>query len=129
MRDTYSCAGTCAGIVKRLARLRDELPFVRAGMEGYLQNTEGVGIPNLGRRKRRGERAMIPSAGPSDEFPDASRVRLAIRILRREPLVVVVVSVDHDRRPSLIQVHPERFHLGVIPMLCPRAEKRFVPIG
>jgi len=71
-------------------------------MKSDLQNAEGVRVPNLGCRECRGERAVVSSPRPSDEFPDALRIGLAIGILRREALVIVIVSINDDRRLVLI---------------------------
>jgi len=72
-------------------------------MESHFQNAEGVCVPNLGGRQRVSERTMVPSACPSDEFPNPSTgIGLTIGILRREALVIVIVSVDDYRRTVFV---------------------------
>src|SRR5580704_11132328 len=83
----HSVTETFAGIVKCLARLRDELPFISVRMQGQLQDTKGVLVPDLGCWERGGKRAMAFASGSGDEFPDTSSVGLAIWILWREALV------------------------------------------
>ncbi len=88
-------------------------------MQGERQNAEGVRVPYLRCWQWGGERAVVPATCPGDEFPDASRVGLAIGILRREPLVVVIVSIDHDRCLALYMSIQNGFHLRIVPMLLP----------
>ena len=60
-----------------------------------------------------------------------SRIPRDVRTPRgviREPLVVVVVPVDHDFRVGGVQIAPELAH-GRGPAVGARAEERVVPIG
>ena len=66
-------------------------------------------------------------AGPDDELADARCLVLAAgRILRPEPLVVVVVPVDDDVGAGPVERVPERPDRGVVAVLA-GAEPRVVP--
>lgn len=49
------------------------------------------------------KRAQRSASGADNEHPDAFGMRPAIRILRREALIAVIVAVDYDVRPGLVE--------------------------
>src|SRR5439155_2116433 len=66
---------------------------------------------------------------PGHELPDSSDwIRRAARRLRREPLVVVVVTHHYDIGVVVVERLPQRLRLGRAPVT-PGAEARMVPIG
>src|SRR3989454_11281411 len=69
---------------------------------------------------------MIRRPPRSTLFPYTTLFRS--RRLRGEPLVVVVVPDDDQLRPGVVQVLPQRRHLGVSPLVA-GAEERVVPVG
>src|SRR5262245_58467245 len=118
-----------AGVRIRLARDRDELPAVVTGPDAQLQDSERVAVVRLGVRDRRAERVVTLSAGAHHEFPDSlDLVQLPVRGLRREALVVVIMSYDHDLRPRVVEVLPERDRLSRAAVRS-RAEPWMVPVG
>ena len=87
-------------------------------MEREFQNAVGVRIADFACWQRRREWAMALAAGAGHDFPDSTRrVGLAFGILRREPLVIVIVPVDDDGGSRLIQVLPECLHFWIVAML------------
>ena len=75
----------------------------------------------------RREAAQHRAAGPDDELAHAPRLVLAPgRILRSEPLVVVVVPVDDDIGAGPVERVPERPDRGVAAVLA-GAEPRVMP--
>src|SRR5262249_2768354 len=65
-----------------------------------------------------------------DELTDAAcGVELATRVLRREPLVLVVVAAEHHVRVVVVQRLPDRPHGGVRCVVGTGGEPRVVPVG
>src|ERR1700730_9556969 len=72
---------------------------------------------------------MILAAGARHELANATRrVAAAIRILRSEALIVVVVAADNHVGIGIVERLPKRLHLIVISMRATGAEQRLVPI-
>src|SRR5580658_310149 len=91
------------GIMKRLPCFGQKFPVKAFGMEREFQNAVGVRIADFACWQRRREWAMALAAGAGHDFPDSTRrVGLAFGILRREPLVIVIVPVDDDGGSRLI---------------------------
>ena len=77
--------------------------------------------PQLAVGRHPGEVAQRRPAGPDDELADAPvAVDPAVRVLRGEALVVVVVAVDDDVDAGRVQRPPEAVHR----LACPRARPR-----
>ena len=70
-------------------------------------------MAELAVRRGAAELPQLRAAGPDDDLADpAGPFLLAARVLRREPLVVVVVAVDHELRAVLVEQVPERRDLA-----------------
>ena len=54
---------------------------------------------------------------------------MTLRILPCKALIIVIVPIDHYVRACVIQNLPDRFHLGIIAVLCARAEQRLMEVG
>src|SRR5882762_551353 len=128
---TVLVAGACSRISKRLTRLRNKLPVVALGMQRQLQDAISIVIARLAVRLGRAKhpvRILPPAA--HNKFPNAAvLVELPVRILRRETLVVVIVSVDDHVRPGFVERVPKRLHHGIVPVLPARAEQRLMPVS
>src|ERR1700737_2525865 len=69
------------------------------------------------------DRPVIFAAGAYYKFANsARRVAPAVRILRSEALIVVVVAVDDHVRIAIVKRLPQRPHLRIIPMRAAGAE-------
>src|SRR4051794_7473916 len=121
-----ACPG--AGVREGRPCYRDELPVVRAGMERQLQDAERRGIPDCAVGDDAREGPEVVAARSDDELPDSRRIRDAARVLRREPLVVVVVAVEDDVGARGVEVAPERVDRRVAAMFGPRRKARLVPV-
>src|SRR3954467_14880676 len=100
----------------------DELPVVVRRMEGQPQDAVGAGEPELAVGDRRVEGTQPRAAGAGDDLADPRRAGLlAGRIHRREPFVVMVVTVDDQVRSGVGEHLPERRDLRVVAVLA-RAE-------
>ena len=96
-------------------------------MQDEPDHAEGARDADLAVGGDRREVAQHRAAGPDDELADAGGLVLAAgRILRPEPLVIVVVAVDDDVRPGPVERVPERPDRGVVAVHA-RAEPRVVP--
>ena len=75
----------------------DEFPVVALCVKSELEDAVRRPVADLTREQRLAERAVTLATGAYDEFANAVReVGLAVGILRREALVVVIVTVDYD---------------------------------
>ena len=103
------------GVRKREGGNRDELPRVAVVAEGELQHARRAAVVHLAVGLRDAVEAVDPDpTGANRELPDAQlRIRCAVRLLRREPLVHFVVRVEHDLRPGGVQIVPQRLHRGI----------------
>ena len=73
---------------------------------------------------------MVLAARADDEFTNsARRIGFALRILRRKPLVIVVVPIDDDTGFGGVQILPEGLHFEIIAMFRAGTKQRLVPIG
>ena len=89
-------AGPCSSIGKRMALLRDKIPFVTAGMQGEQQDAEGIVVANLARLVGLPQLVVRFSSRSHDKRTHAlPRVGQAARIQRGESFVMVVVSGQH----------------------------------
>ncbi len=95
--------------------------------QSQLHHTIGRAVPNLAVGLRGSERLVLVAPGADHELPDTVDVVLLIGVLRCEPLIAVVVAVQHDIDPGLIQVGPELGRAGIVAMK-PGAEARLVPV-
>ena len=59
--------------MERFAGFGDEFPIVGGGVEGQLEDAEGVGVADFASGQRISEGAMVFAAGAGDEFADAGR--------------------------------------------------------
>ena len=101
------------------ARVQRELEHAVAGVVAHL----AVGL-------RARERVQPGAAGAGDELADsAGGISLAGWVLRREPLVLVVVPVDHEVGAGGVEVAPERADRRVVRVHGPGREARLVPVG
>src|ERR1700723_822787 len=72
---------------------------------------------------------MALASRADDKFPDSMRtICLSVRVLRREPFVIVIVPINHDCYPRRVQVVPEGLDLWIIPVFRTRTKQRLVPI-
>src|SRR4029453_4698315 len=86
-----------------------KLPSVAIAGEVQLQDAVG-GDPHLALRRRDPERIELGAAGADDELAQAVGSGTAIRVEREEALVQVVVTVDYDLGPGLLQELPDIPH-------------------
>ncbi len=115
-------------IRERRARDRHERPVIRAGQKGQLEDAVGGPEPLAVRRVGQA-RPQRRTAGPHHELADAvSRVRPAPRVLRGEPLVVVVVAVQDQVGSRRVEQLPERADLRGRAVLAGAVE-RLMPVG
>ncbi len=79
--------------------------------------------------KGRPELIQLVAAGADDELADATRgIRRSVALLRRKPLVDVLVPRQHDLHAGGVQRIEERPHLPVAAVGRTRVERRIVPI-
>jgi hypothetical protein len=89
-------AGAAALVAEGGAGRVHEPPAVAARRQGEPQDPEGAGLADLAVGGHRAERLPRGAAGADHELADAARgIGLAERVLEGEPLVVVVVAVEH----------------------------------
>src|ERR671916_339195 len=92
-RSALAMAGPGARIGEGPAGDRDELPVVARWMEGQLEDPEGVVLRDLAGSQPGSQPGEERAARADDELPHPTRRRpLAVRVERREALVVVAVS-------------------------------------
>src|ERR1700732_887869 len=72
---------------------------------------------------------MTLAACAHDEFTNAmGRVSPTVRILRREPFIIMIVAVKNQRGVSGVEVLPEGLNLRIISMFCAGTEKGLMPV-
>src|SRR5688572_10562079 len=99
-------------------------------MKRELEDSVGVGVPDLAVGADRAEGTVAPTSGAHDELSYAScRVRYPARCLRGEALVVVVVSTQDHIGACGIQSIPARYHLRVVAVRRPRREYGVMPVS
>src|SRR5436190_2037337 len=111
----------------------EELPVIRAVRQRQLEDAV-IDAPDLAIAYLGDfgdvERVVTASSRAHHELADAAGgIGRAVRRLRGEALVVVLVAGQNHVRASVVQHLPERLHPGVVPVLDPRAEPRVVPHG
>src|SRR6266436_2613855 len=129
-KKTRSVTGAAAGIRETLPCLRDELPVIAVGLESQLEDAEGIGVARFAVWFWRTEGAMALPAGAGYELADATRrIRRAIRSLRCEAFVIVIVTVDDYIGVRFIERFPQGFYSQIIAVRAAGAEERLVPVG
>ena len=112
--DAASMAAGAAGVAEARAVDRHELPLIAAGVEREDRDAPG-GRAHLAVGCDARELVERGAAGADDELADAARrIGAAIRILRREALVGVVVAVDDEIDVEVVQRAPEVAHVGIV---------------
>src|SRR5437870_5803731 len=108
---------------------RHEPPVVAVVVQGQLEHPEGLVVADLavGIHPIDGVVAAPPSA--DDELPDTShRVGPSVRVLRREALVVVIMTNEHDVGSRRVQLTPEAVGQLLVAVAA-GAESGVVPVG
>src|SRR5262252_3207012 len=123
-------AGAAARVGEGLPFLGNELPVVTVGAKRQLQNAESCEVANLAVGLRRRKGPMTLSARAGDKLANAaSRIAGAVRSLRREAFVVVVMTVDDHVGIGVVECIPERLYSQIVAVSAARTEKWLVPIG
>jgi len=77
-------------------------------MKGHHQHAERTAVKDLAIGPPGLKRVMIHSSGANYELTDAAGgVGGSCRVLRRKPLVIMVVAHEHDIGAGLVEVPPE----------------------
>src|SRR3954452_21308166 len=126
--DGHDTSVTGAGSgVGEVARSRDEMPVVARLVKVEPDDPEGARGAQLAVGAGNEERPLLGAAGPYDELAHPAEAVLATgRVLWREPLIVVLVTVDDHVRAGGIERTPEGVGRPGIAMDA-RAEPRVVP--
>jgi hypothetical protein len=98
-------------------------------MQCELQHAEGIGVADFACRKRRGKWTM--AFAPCADYNLANavlRIEFAVRILACEPLIVMIVPHEDERRMSGVEVIPKRLYFWIIPVLRAGTEEGLVPV-
>ena len=91
----------------------NELPLVAAGIQTKHQHAVGYAVARLAVGERRAEVVELSTPRADSELADpVVRIRRPVRGLRREPLIEMVVPVQHDLHVVLVQGVPERTRSG-----------------
>src|SRR5687768_5475452 len=99
---------TAPDIGKVMAGLRDEFPIIAIGIERQLEHAEGHVLANFAIRNRGPDPVIVLAAGPDNEFTDAAcPVERTIRVLRREPLVIVIVTGNDHLGTGFVERAPD----------------------
>src|SRR5216117_2726704 len=127
----FSVTAADARVGEGAPRDGDELPGVGTGRQRELQHAERRAVEQLAVRQRCPLVVVMALAARADhELPNpSSRIRRARGRLRCEALVVVLVPVEHDVGPGVVQRLPQRLRRRQAAVLRPRAEPRMVPVG
>ena len=123
---------TSAGVVKRLARFRDELPFIVLWRKGQPQDAVGVVVADLAVFEWRAQKRMAPATGAYNDFANATAgIGKAIRVLRGESLIRMLVRCQDQIGVRGVEVLPKRMKRRMTGMLREDAatEKGVVPVG
>ena len=122
-------AGSRARVDERVARDRDEFPRVAAVVERELEHARRRVVPHFAVLGDGTEREVPQAARADDDLANAvGRVGDAIGGLRREPLVVAAVGVDHELHARGVQVVPHGLQ-GAADGAYAGKEAREVPVG
>src|SRR5690348_10986693 len=115
VRFSGSVARSRTGVCERLPRLWYELPVIARGVEGELEEPEGVVVPDLTVRPDCGEVSVGFPTRSHDELPNAARrIEPTARVLRRESFVLMVVANEDELRVRVVEVLPKRRERAVI---------------
>src|SRR3954452_19093350 len=115
--------------VGEVARRRNEVPVVARLMEVEPDDPERPGGAQLAVGAGAEERPLRGAAGPDDELAHpAEAVLVPGRVLWREPLIVVLVTVDDHVGAGGVEGAPEGVRIAGVPVQT-RAEPRMVPDG
>jgi hypothetical protein len=72
-------------------------------MKGDLERAKSGIVADLAVVRDRGERRVVRTAGADDKLPNAPRgIEIPVIVLRRKPLIVVIMSSQHDIRAGII---------------------------
>ena len=86
-------ADAVAGIVERLTFYRNEFPVILSARQSEFKDAVGLPVPHFAVRSGQAQRAVAPSSRSHNDLADSTyRVRIPLRILRREPLVGVFMA-------------------------------------
>src|SRR5215831_10773054 len=107
------------GIPETLSCFRDEFPVIALGMQRELEHSKCVIVSSFALRLRPSHRAMgVLAAAAYHKFANAMcGVRLAIWILRSEPLVAVVMTSNDHIRAAVVKSIPQGLHRRIITVL------------
>jgi len=97
-------------------------------MQGQLQHTKGGVVTDLRIRLVCGKGIQAGSPGTHDKLTDAFWISLCVRILRREPLIGMVVTIQYNVRSKIVERLPKCLRTGIVTMLA-GTEARLVPVG
>ena len=115
-------------IGKCRSRNRKKFPVITRRMKHESQDSERVVVVCLARRFYRINLIVTSAASACDELTNAKLlVQLSVRIERRKPLIVMIVTRKHKIGAMLIESPPERIDLVLIPVF-PGRETGVVPI-
>ena len=121
-------AGCRAGIRQRLSGHWNELPDVLRRPKGQLQHTPGA-APHLAVRLHPRKAGRRSASRARHELTNAAlRVEAAVGILRREPLVAVIVTRQDHVDARLVHDTPCLTHPGIAAVGA-RPEQRLVEVG
>lgn len=118
-------------IRERLPLLRHKLPRITPRNQRQLQHAIRIRIPHFAVRDRKSKRIMASPARPHHKFPNPiHRIGMPIWILRREPLVRVLMPRQKQRRVRRVQIAPHISQLWMhrVARKNPAAEQWMVPI-
>src|SRR4029453_11503034 len=106
-----------ADIREALAGNRNELPVVPIAPERQLQHSPTSVVADLAVGKRSGKVRELRPTGADDELAHAtSRIHDAVRALRSEALITVIVRIDHHVGAGLVQRAPYHLHVRITPV-------------
>src|SRR5919109_599109 len=104
-------AHAAAGIGVGLPFLGNELPIVAVSAKGELENSESGGIAGFAIWFWRAKGTKAFSASSNNKFSNpANCIGSAVRSLRSEALVVMIVAVDDYVGFGSVESVPKRFH-------------------
>src|SRR5688572_2259204 len=124
--DPSVAVGLPAVFERRRAR-RHEAPAVPAVTQDQPEDAERRLVPGPAVRLNAHTGVMAAATGADHELPNALWVWRRPPVLWGEPLVAVIVAVDHDLGTCCVERLPQAAHLVLVAVL-PRAEERVVPV-